>query len=126
MKPAGLVPHGRPRLGYLGLACALLVVLLLALAPSALASPGSVKLSTSQTDPVAGESVAYSANVSGGNGPFTYQFSLDGSPVTSPSSSNTYTTSFSSPGTHSVGVTVHDAHPDSEGNTYFYDTKSVT
>src|SRR3954470_21760265 len=123
MKPAGLVPHGRTRLGLLALACALL--LLLTLAASAFASPGSVTLSASQTDPAVGESVTYTANVSGGHGPFTYQFNVNGSPG-SPSSSNTATTSFPSAGTRTVSVEVTDAHPDSEAYTHFSGSRSVT
>ena len=71
-------------------------------------SDPSATISSSQNPTDVGNSVTFTSSPSGGSGSYTYQWYLNGNAV-SGATSSTYATSFSSVGTESVYVIIHDS-----------------
>ncbi|WMT49953.1 MAG: PKD domain-containing protein [Thermoplasmatales archaeon] len=72
----------------------------------------SVSISSSQNPTDVGNSVTFTASATGGTGSYSYQWYVGGTAVSGATSSS-YTTSFSSSGTDSVYVIIHDGLGDS-------------
>jgi len=70
--------------------------------------PITVSISASASAITVGQSAQFTASVNGGNPPYTYQWYVNGNPV-SGSASNTYTFDPSSSGTYNVYVAVTDS-----------------
>ncbi|PYB68153.1 hypothetical protein DMB44_05380 [Thermoplasma sp. Kam2015] len=71
----------------------------------------SVSISSSQNPTDVGNSVTFTASASGGTGAFSYTWYLNG--AVQSSTTSTFSTSFSSPGTYYVNVTIKDSVGDS-------------
>ena len=71
-------------------------------------SDPSVSITSSQNPTDVGNSVTFTASPSGGSGSYTYQWYRNGNAV-SGATSSTYTTSFSSSGSDSIYVIIHDS-----------------
>jgi len=83
--------------------------------------PITASISVSASAITVGQSAQFTASVNGGNPPYTYQWYVNGNPV-SGSASNTYTFDPSSSGTYNVYVAVTD----STGTTQNSNTLSIT